>query len=108
MSRLSLKTVERKNLPWGRFRYIVLLKREAHRVWRCPSNAGAVEGIRTLLRTTCVGGHKLVHEKNNKNRRVYTALYLTEAMDLALIKLTHADDLHKIYRVSVAQTCESP
>ena len=101
MSKLSLKTVERNNLPYGRFKFIVLLKREAHRTYRSDSNAGQVEQMRGLLRTTCKGPFKLLHENNSRGRRVYTQLFLTEAMDLAMVKLVHAEKLHKIYKVVV-------
>lgn len=107
MSKLSLKTVERKNLPYGKFKFIVLIKREAHRVWRCDSNAGAMEQMRGLLRTTCKGAFKLVHGNNSRGRRVYTHLYLTEPMDLAMLKLVHSDKLFKIYKVKVVQPDES-
>ena len=107
MSKLSLKIVERKNLPYGRFKFIVLIKRETHQTWRCDSNAGLVEEMRGLLNTTCKGRYKLKHENNSRGRRVYTRLYLTEAMDLAMIKLVHADVLHKIYRVKLTLSEES-
>ena len=107
MSKLSLKTVERNNLPYGQFKFIVLLKREAHRTWRADSNAGAIEEMRGLLRTTCKGKFKLLHESNGRGRRVYTRLYLTEAMDLAMVKLVHAEKLFKIYKVKLRQTDES-
>jgi len=107
MSKLSLKTLERKNLPYGKFKFMVLFKREAHRVWRCDSNAGLIEEMRGMLRTTCRGSFKLVYEVNSRGRRVYTHLYLTEAMDLALIKLTHSEKMFKIYKIKVCQTDES-
>lgn len=108
MGKLSLKTVERNNLPYGKYKFIVLIKRETHRTWRCSSNAGNIELMRGLLRTTCKGHFKLLHDNNSRGRRVYTKLYLTEAMDLAMIKLVHAEKLHKIYKVKVVQTVESP
>jgi hypothetical protein len=101
MSKLSLKTLDRKHLPYGKFKFIVLLKRESRRMWRCDSNAGQIEQMRGLLRTTCKGKFKLVHDENHRGRRVYTHLYLTEPMDLAMVKLVHADQLHKIYKVNV-------
>ena len=101
MSKLSLKTLERKNLPYGKFKFIVLLKREAHRTWRSDSNAGAIEAMRGLLRTTCKGKFKLLYDNNSRGRRVYTELLLTEAMDLAMVKLVHSEKLHKIYKVKV-------
>lgn len=102
MSKLSLKTLERKKLPFGRYKFMVLIKREAHRVWRCDSNAGVIEQMRGLLKTTCKGAFKLVHDSNSRGRRVYTHLYLTEPMDLAMVKLVHSDKLHKIYKIKVA------
>jgi hypothetical protein len=108
MSKLSLKQIERKHLPYGKFKFIVLLKRESRRIWRCSSNASMVEQMRGFLRTTINGSFKLVHEYNYKGRRVYTHLYLTEPMDLAMLKLVHGDRLFKIYKVKLAQPHESP
>ena len=108
MSKLSLKTLERKKLPKGRFKFMVLIKRQAHRIWRCDSNAGDIEEMRGMLRTTCKGQFRLVHENNSRGRRVYTHLYLTEPMDLAMIKLVHSDKLFKIYKIKVVQPDESP
>lgn len=108
MSKLSLKTLERNNLPYGKYQFIVHLKRHSHRVWRCTSNASDVEEMRGLLRNTHKGRFKLLFELNSSRRRVYTTLYLTEAMDLAMVKLVHADKLHKIYKVKVVPTVESP
>lgn len=107
MSKLSLKTVERANLPYGKFKFMVLLKREAHHIWRSDSNAADIEEMRGFLRTTCRGHHKLVHEKNSRARRVYTRLYLTEAMDLAMLKLVHQDKLFKIYKIKLQEQPES-
>lgn len=108
MGKLSLRQVERKNYPYGKFKYIVLLNRESRRIWRCPSNASMVEQIRSLLKTTINGSYKLVHDYNYRSRRVYTHLYLTEPMDLAMLKLVHGDKLFKIYKVKLVQPHESP
>jgi len=102
MSRLSIKTVERTNLPFGRYKFMVLLGRSARRPINAISNAGEIEDMRNMLRTTCKGKYKLIHHDNYKGRRVYTRLYLTEAMDLAMIKLVHSEKLHKIYKIKVA------
>ena len=93
--------MERNNLPFGLFKFIVLIKRDSHKPWHSNSNAGAIEELRALLRTTCKGKFKLDHDKNSQNKRVYTRLYLCEAMDLAMVKLVHSDKLHKIYKVKV-------
>lgn len=107
MSKLRLKTLERKNLPFGKYKFVVHLKRDAHKTWRSFSNAGMVEEIRGLLRTTCKGLFKLDYSLNSRGRRVYTQLYLTEPMDLAMLKLVHSDKLFKIYKIKVAQPPES-
>jgi len=101
MSKLSLKTLERNNLPYGKFSFMVLLKRTAHRPYIAGTNAGIVESMRDLLRNTCAGDYKLVWEKNCHDKRVYTELYLTNAMDLAMVKLVHGEKLHKIYKIKI-------
>lgn len=103
MSRLSLKTLTRKRLPYGRFNFVVLLTREARHYIHADSNAGAVESMRDMLRTTCVGQYRLDHKLNWNKRRVYTHLYLTNPMDLAMIKLVHSEKLHKIYKIRLAE-----
>lgn len=101
MSRLSLKTLKLKSLPFGMFTFKVLLKRETNRLTHCDSNAGSIEQMRNMLRTTCLGSYRLRHKNNYRKKRVYTELLLTNAMDLAMIKLVHADKLHKIYKIKV-------
>jgi len=104
MGRLSIKTLRKKNLPYGRFTYQVLLARPARKIWHCESNAGDIEAMRDLLRDTCIDQYRLDFEPNWKNRRVYTHLFLLNPMDLALIKLVHADKIHKIYQIKLQDT----
>lgn len=104
MGRLSLKTLTRKRLPYGKFTFMVLLAREARGLVHCDSNAGAIEKMRDILRTTCVGEYRLDHELNWSKRRVYTHLYLTNPMDLAMLKLVHSDKMHKIYKIKRVDT----
>jgi hypothetical protein len=40
-------------------------------------------------------------ETNSRGRRVYTHLYLTDSMDLAMVKLVHHNKLHKMYKIKV-------
>lgn len=111
MSKLSLKTVRRKNLPYGKFSFVVCFKRDSHQVWHCPTNAGEIEPMRNLLRDGAIGSYKFLFETNRREKRVYTHLYLTNAMDLALIKLVFSDKLHKIYKIEATgkdQPYESP
>ena len=103
MSKLSIKTLTRKNLPYGKFKFQVLLNRECHNPWRAATNASEIEAIRGLLGTTCKGKFKLVWELNSRGKKVYTHLYLVEPMDLAMIKLVHLDKLYKIYKINVEQ-----
>jgi hypothetical protein len=107
MSRLSIKTLERKSLPYGKFKFMVLLERDMVQTFYCPSNASQVEELRTLLRTTCKGHYRLDFVLNSKKKRVYTHLYLMEAMDLAMIKLVHLNKLFKLYRIKVQTPEES-
>jgi len=106
MGRLTLKTLERNNLPFGKFSFKVDLARETKRTYFSASNASQIEAMRDMLRTTCVGDHKLVWATNSKGKRVYLELYLTNSMDLAMLKLVHADKLFKIYKIKVVDTPE--
>lgn len=108
MSRLSLKTLTLNKLPYGRFTFKVLLKRNINRIMHCDSNAGEIQQIRDLLRDTCVGQHRLKYETNWNKKRVYTTLYLTNAMDLAMLKLVHHDKFYKIYKIKVAVPDDEP
>lgn len=106
MSRLSLRTLVRKKLPYGRFTYLVLLKRETRQTRYSDANTSMVESMRDMLRTTCVGQYRLDWLPNTRKKRVYTELFLTNPMDLAMIKLVHGDKLHKIYKIKLADTAE--
>lgn len=106
MSRLSLRTLVRKKLPYGKFTFLVLLKRETKHTRYSDANASMVEGMRDMLRTTCVGQYRLDWIKNTQGKRVYTELFLTNPMDLAMLKLVHGDKLHKIYKIKLADTAE--
>jgi hypothetical protein len=106
MSKLTLRTLKRKNLAYGKFGFEVLLNREAKQTRYSDSNAAMVESMRDMLRTTCVGEYRLNHIKNTQGKRVYTKLFLTNAMDLAMIKLVHHDKLFKIYKIKIPDTAE--
>ena len=108
MSRLSLKTLTLKKLPHGRFTFKVLIKRNISRTMHCDSNAGEIQQMRTLLRDTCVGEHRFKYHVNWNKKRVYTELYLTNAMDLAMLKLVHHDKFYKIYKIKVATPSDEP
>jgi hypothetical protein len=108
VGRLSIKTLKRKNLVRGRYKFMVLLKRNNTRSHHATTNAGEIEDLRDMLRGSCRGKFKLQWEVNWRGKRVYTHLYLTEAMDLALLKLVHASKMHKLYRIEVTQPDESP
>lgn len=106
MSRLSMRKLVRKHLPYGKFAFKVALKRELHRQYISNSNASAVEDIRDMLRTTCVGKYRLDHITNSRGKRVYTDLFLENSMDLAMLKLVHSDKFHKIYKIILEDTGE--
>lgn len=103
MAKLTMRTLVRNNLPYGRFKYLVLIKRSSNAVWAARANTSEMELMRAMLRTTCVGGFRLKHDVNTRGKRVYTHLYLTNPMDLAMIKLVHADKLYKIYQIKAAE-----
>lgn len=107
MSRLSLKTLKRNNLPYGKYTFMVLLTREMIGISHCQSNASDIEKMRDLLRTTCKSAYRLDWKPNYSKRRVYTKLYLCNAMDLAMVKLVHADKLYKIYKIKVEAEAET-
>ena len=107
MSRLSLKTLKRKNLAYGKFKFRVDFVKPPHSRRYDESNAGDVEKIRKLLTVTGKGLFRFTWRTNSKGRRIYTRLHLTEAMDLTLIKLVHPGLLFKIYRIVVEPTFES-
>jgi hypothetical protein len=97
--KLHLRSLRRKNLHKGRFKYVLCLKRSHWRVRNSISNRKEVVGIRTWLRSACHGHYLLEQEKNRKREVVYTKLYLNRPMDLAMIKLTHAETLWRIYEI---------
>ena len=106
MSKLSIKTLTRKNLPYGKFKFQVLLARQAHNVLRADTNAAAIEEVRKFLEGSCRGKWKLIFTDKSRGKRVYTHLYLTDPMDLAMLKLTHQDLLFKIYKIILEQPSE--
>lgn len=107
MSRLSIRTVERNKLPYGRFQFEITLVRKSPYARYSESNAGQIEAMRGILNDTCGGRYKFRHIKNSMDKKVYTHLYMMNAMDVAMLKLVHADKLFKIYRIRLAETCES-
>ena len=108
MSKLSIKTVERLKLPYGRFGFEILLCRSYCSAYQSASNAKQIEAMRVMLRETCGDRFKLIHEVNYEKKRVYTKLLLTNAMDVAILKLVHADKMHRIYKIKIVERCELP
>ena len=107
MSRLSLKPLKRKNLAYGKFKFQVDFVKPV-RNGRCDeSNASKIEKIRKLLEVTGKGQFRFNWRLNFKNKRVYTRLFLTESIDLTLVKLIHPGLLFKIYQIVMEPTFES-
>jgi hypothetical protein len=100
MARNKLRPLKRKNKPYGRFDYIVHLHRKSNIAKWSATNASEFEKIRELA-ASFQGEHRFRFVKNHNNRRVYTHIYLSNAMDLAMLKLIFSDSIHKIYKVTV-------
>lgn len=103
MGRLSPKKLKRKNLPYGKYTYMVTFRRTTHNTYHCANNIKEIEEIRRLLRSASTGIFRFEYKKNRRKKKVYTHLLLTSAMDLALIKLVHSEKMHKIYKIEVSQ-----
>lgn len=99
--KLHVRTLKRKKLPYGRFHYVISLKRSHWQVFYALPNGEMIHTMRSSLRQVCQAPYRLDWETNRTASRVYTTLYLTDPMDLAMIKLTYPDAIRKIYKVSL-------
>lgn len=97
--KLHLRSLPRKSFHKGRFKYVLCLKRSHWRVKNAVSNRKDIVGIRDWLKAACHGHYLVESEKNRKKEVVYTKLYLSRPMDLAMIKLTHSDLIWRIYEI---------
>lgn len=99
---MHLRYKKAKKFPHNTKYQVVFVKKELHRWWmnssylQYESNAQEVEDIRRSLRN---GGGRYVfkYTRNTKNRKVYDCVYLTDGMDVAMIKLTHPHLIKRVY-----------
>lgn len=101
MARSKLRTLKLSNKPYGKFDYVVHLTRRARIPKYAKTNAGEIEKIRHLTKNTFQGPVRFKWVKNHDNRRVYTHIYISHSMDLAMLKLVFSDSIHKIYKVII-------
>lgn len=101
MSRLKLRTVKMKKYPHGRYKFKILLKRNLRQIHYCTTNAPECVEIKNFLFRSSSGQSLFVYTNNARKKQIFTELYLTDLMDVTLLKLTHADKLHKIYKIIV-------
>lgn len=103
--KLKIRTLKRKKFPYGKFKYIVALKRFGRNPNHyCKPNGGMIEEMRSTLGGVCQGGFRFDYQENSRGQRVYTYLYLENPMDLAMLKLCHHDKMFKIYKVEINQS----
>jgi hypothetical protein len=102
MPTLKIRTRERKNLPYGKYRYVIELPRTSRRVCNALTNASQLEEVRDFLKTAAKGRYRLVWQKNNYGRRVYTQLLLEESMDVFILKMTFHSKFRKLYEIKLS------
>lgn len=101
--KLKIRTLHRNNLPYGKFVYIVTIRRSHWRAKFSRENGKVIEEMRGMLKNTCQGPFRIDHEENTRYKRVYTHIYLVNPMDVAMLKLCHHTKMHKIYKVVLNQ-----
>lgn len=104
----KIRVLKRKNLPKGKFNYIVDFKlrdrpagfRSAkHMTPPMPEQADII----TLLESTARGKWGAVFDKNSKGFSRLTTLYFMLEHDLMLLKLCYPALVWKIFKIELAQ-----
>jgi hypothetical protein len=69
-------------------------------------NLEQIQPIRELLESTAIGQWRIDEvtcyiQRDRDKAKVYTKIYLTEGMDVALIKLCYHEHLRKLYKIVI-------
>lgn len=99
--RLKIRLLKLNNLPYGKYTWAVTLVHTKNNISRCLSNGTDIQPLKELLTDSAIGNWRLIYQKNYKKNRIYTKIYLTHKIDVALLKLCYTDKLRKIYRIEL-------
>jgi hypothetical protein len=99
--KLKVRTLKRKKLPFGKYTWIVSIQQEDNWIRLREANGLKIAPIRQTLENAGTGSWRFMYSRNYRNNKVYQRIYLTNAMDVAMIKLCTAELIRKIYKIEV-------
>jgi hypothetical protein len=97
---LRVRELKRKNLPYGRFNWIIKINREAANISLQTTNSSDHQNLRKILQNAGSYGSRFTYSKNWCGRKVWDQLYLVNSSDVFLLKLCYPNLIHKIYKIA--------
>jgi hypothetical protein len=99
--KLKVRTLQLEKLPYGLYSWIVVLKQPSNNINYAFPNEEMVKPLIELLENSSSSKRWKFEYHLYNSRKVYTKILLTNAMDVALIKLCHAETIGKIYQIQL-------
>jgi hypothetical protein len=90
-------------LPYGKYTWIVSIEQENEWLRMREANGLKIAPIRRTLENAGTGLWRFSYKLNYKRNKVYQKIYLTNSMDVAMIKLCTAELIRKIYKIELCE-----
>ena len=101
--KLRIRTLRLEKLPYGKYNFVAFIKQKSPNVKYSGPNGKYVTPIRDILSNSASGNWRLGHALNYKKNKVYTKVYLTNKIDLALLKMCCPHLFYKIYEIKLKE-----
>jgi hypothetical protein len=101
---LRVRILKRHKLPKNKFKYIIKLK-DLHKT---DNNREEFQPIIDLLTTNSIGEwqlqiHKRTRWRTPRKIKTIKGIYLSESMDVAIVKLAYSEYIVRIYQIEVEE-----
>jgi hypothetical protein len=99
--KLKVRSLKLKKLPYGKYTWMIAIEQEDYWTRISEANGLKIAPIRRTLENAGTGLWRFTYKLNYRKNRVYQKIYLTNPMDVAMIKLCTAELIRKIYKIEL-------
>ena len=102
--KLKIRPLKLAKLPYGKYTWMITIAQDGTFVHAREANGLKILPIRQILENAGTGSWRFSYVLNYRKNKVYQRIYLTNSMDVAMIKMCNSDLIRKIYKIELSES----